>query len=127
MIPERIQKRLLLLLWAETLIVCSLFWFEVLPTGFIPTTPQAQYLVDLLCFALTFGGGYATLRFMALQPWRVAIMEVIIMTDVIGYFGCPADQTPMYCLLSALALSIFCWNARSKKPQETEASDSQTV
>ncbi len=98
---------------------------DLLPTGYLPVTPQMAYALQMLCIVLTLGGTWGALRLFAvrrvrqalgkrpnlllpLNLLRTSIQGLVIAVNLLIYYA-TLSTTPLYCLLISLIGFIFCW------------------
>lgn len=92
-----------------------------------PLTAYARYIMQVVLIALSVGGAWTALRLFTLPPvhrllkqgnaqtlarWnalRTGLLGVAVATDGTFLLLTHGDDTPLYCLLIALAALIFCW------------------
>lgn len=98
---------------------------DLLPTGYLPVTPQTAYALHMLCIVLTLAGTWGALRLFAvkrikralgdrpalllpLNLLRTSIQALVIAVNLLIYYA-TLSTTPLYCLLISLVGFIFCW------------------
>ncbi|MBR1712321.1 MAG: hypothetical protein IJ722_02810 [Alloprevotella sp.] len=119
------------LIWAVTALWVALQEAGTLPQGFLPATPVAAYVQQLLCIATAVGGSFLACRLFvvrrvraelsapdagsaaaALRKWsgvRLALNALAILPSAFLYYAAGFSQPSLYCLLIALTASLLCW------------------
>ncbi len=104
---------------------------EILPTEYIPSDPETDYMLNVVSILTALGGTFLSLRLFAfgkvrksiLQPdplaafkaytkWatvRILIIASAIMTNTVLYYASSHAESSKYCLLIALVGIFFCW------------------
>ncbi|MEE0805010.1 MAG: hypothetical protein U0L77_06265 [Prevotellamassilia sp.] len=117
-------------------ILTLLFENQVLPTGFIPSSPGTDYAVSLISLIVTFGGvflalhlskkekedknlteGDAETKRLAYLKWngrRIGIIFSAVFTNLIIYYGGTFNESAMYSLVITLLGALFCWPGKAK-------------
>lgn len=100
--------------------------FDVLPKGFLQSTPQTDYVVNLICVILTLGGTWGALRlfalknvraklesspqsYFALNAVRTGIISFVLFVNLFVYYAFMNGTTSLFCMLIALVGMLFCW------------------
>ena len=124
-------KTIYLLLWATTLLWAGFQELGLLPQAFIPASPAAKYICDMIAAATAIIGTYAacklfvikkvrqeletddrTAALAAFQRWngvRLTILAAAILPSAFIYYAQCFSQTALFCMLIALTGSLFCW------------------
>lgn len=110
--------------WCAVALFTALFESNLLTEAFIPSTPETEYALHLLCIVLTLAGTWGSLKLFklikeklikhphTLGSWnlvRTGIMAVCIAINLITYYGLMSGTTPLFCLFITLAGFVFCW------------------
>lgn len=112
-------------------IIVLLFEEHVLPSGFIPPTPETNYVLSLISLIVTFGGIFIALRLFKKEKqemtragedteaqrqvylkWngrRLGIIFSAAFTNLIIYYGGAFNESAMYSLIITLIGALFCW------------------
>ena len=119
-------------------ILIVLFEEHTLPTGFIPASPNVDYVLNLVSLIVTLGGvffalqmfkkekkdktlteGNAEARRLAHLKWngrRIGIIFSAVFTNLIIYYGGTFNESAMYSLLITIIGAIFCWPGKLETP-----------
>jgi archaellum biogenesis protein FlaJ (TadC family) len=120
-------------------ILAILFEEHILPTGFIPSTPGANYVINLISLIVTLGSvffamqlfkkekqdktlieGDAEAKRIAHLKWngrRIGIIFSAAFTNLIIYYGGTYNESAMYSLIITLIGALICWPTKLH-PQE---------
>lgn len=120
-----------LAIWAAAAAIAGLSEAELLPTGYLPATPQVQYAVSLACTILTLGGIYIALRLPATAAarkqvadkdeaaalaayarWNLrqqACIATATLANCLAYYACDYGNAAQFGAVVTLIGSLFCW------------------
>ena len=127
----RKYKIIYILIWAVVLL-CVLFQeIDLLPQAFLPQSPVAVYVADLISVATAVIGIYFACRLFSFKKvkeelnsedretalaaqkrWngrRLLILAVAVFPSAFLYYAMSFRETSLYCMLIALTGSLFCW------------------
>lgn len=112
-------------LWLLLLVYVLLTESEVLPRGYVKADVSLEYILHILCVALTFSATWMALRLFSIKSVRhtlkvkprhiptfnlvrIGILGTAIFFNALIYYALDSSATPLYCLLITLIGFIFC-------------------
>lgn len=114
--------------WVLAAFMCVLEETNVLPKGFLQSSPQTDYVLHMICVVLTLSVTWGGLRLFAfksirakleqnpmlypmLNVVRIGIVALVLFVDLFIYYALMSGTTPLFCMLIALVALLFCWPA----------------
>lgn len=126
----RTQRILYFILWAVILLWVTLAECDILPTAFLPDTPEAAYWGSMAVIITTLGGTFFALRLMVMKPFghhmghsdestarqhyirlaagRTLILTIAAICNLLVYYGMATDTSATYGLLIITIATLFC-------------------
>lgn len=128
------MRKLYLSLCIALGILILLFEENALPASFIPSSPEADYVLNLISLIVTLGGVFVALRLfkkekedrarhegneealrLSYLKWngrRIGIIFSAAFTNLIIYYGGSFNESAMYSLIITLLGALFCWPSK---------------
>ena len=117
-------------------ILLVLFEMHILPVAFIHSSPEVNYVLNLISLIVTLGGVFIALRLFKKEKteisqlqgdlealhqsylkWngrRIGIIFSAVFTNTIIYYGGSYNESAMYSLIITLIGALFCWPDKEK-------------
>lgn len=114
----------------------DLFGSELIPLAQISSSPENNYIINLISVITTFGGCFLLLYFFRIRPikaginhpdnrkayhkytnycnFRIVLWFLLMLTNVIFYYEAPGASNSKYCILVLFIAGLFCWPNMSK-------------
>ncbi len=126
----RTQRYLYFTLWAIVILWVTLSESDILPTAYLPDTPEAAYWGSMAVVVATLGGTFLALRLMVMKPFvqrigqhdeqaalqqyvrlatgRTLILAIAAASNLVVYYGMATDTSATYGLLIIAIAMVFC-------------------
>lgn len=113
-----------------------IFGSELIPVAQIESSPENNYLINLISVITAFGGCFLLLYFFKIRPikaglehpdnrkayhnyvsycnFRIVLWVLLMLVNVIFYYEAPGASNPKYCILVLFIAGLFCWPNKSK-------------
>ncbi len=128
------MRKLYLSLCIALGILILLFEEHTLPASFLPSSPEVDYVLNLISLIVTLGGVFIALRLfkkekvdiaqhqgdeealrLSYLKWngrRIGIIFSAAFTNLIIYYGGSFNESAMYSLIITLIGALFCWPSK---------------